>query len=89
MDDCLFFTRNRLYINKLLDLFKTDRDRFNWEMAIGGFVEKNLSLNVKRIQEGNKFCCKFSQSGLINNILESTSMIKYNGKPTLHQVIFH
>eukprot|EP00957_Ditylum_brightwellii_P033813 2562348-Ditylum_brightwellii.AAC.1 len=52
-------------------------------MLIRGLVEQFLGLNVEQSQEGENFCCKFSQPGLIDNILEATGMIKYNWRDTL------
>eukprot|EP00957_Ditylum_brightwellii_P202020 15328227-Ditylum_brightwellii.AAC.2 len=51
-------------------------------MMIGGWVEQFLGLSVERIQEGDKYCCKFNQPGLINNIFEDTGIKKCNAKGT-------
>eukprot|EP00957_Ditylum_brightwellii_P119901 9149368-Ditylum_brightwellii.AAC.1 len=37
---------------------------------------------MESIQERDKYCYKFSQPELINNILEATDKTKCNGKPT-------
>eukprot|EP00957_Ditylum_brightwellii_P113255 8636383-Ditylum_brightwellii.AAC.1 len=48
----------------------------------GGSVQQFLALNVESIQEGEKYCYKFSQPGLFKNILKVTDMMKYNGMTT-------
>eukprot|EP00957_Ditylum_brightwellii_P180172 13724173-Ditylum_brightwellii.AAC.1 len=37
---------------------------------------------MERIQDGDRYCYNFSQSRLINNILDANGMTKCYGKPT-------
>eukprot|EP00957_Ditylum_brightwellii_P055670 4217614-Ditylum_brightwellii.AAC.1 len=51
-------------------------------MMIRKLVEQILGLKVEQIQEGEEFCYKASQPGVIDNILEATGMTECDGKDT-------
>ena len=52
VDDCLWFAKDSKDINAVLQSFKDDGDKYNWEMTEGGNVEKFLGIQVDPTSDG-------------------------------------
>ena len=78
VDDCLLWSKSQSEIDKLLESFEKDGDKFNWEFTKQGEVAEFLGIEVVSVDGG----FHFKQTGLIKKILEYTGMTKCNEKST-------
>ena len=85
VDDCLLFAKNKKDLDDLIQSFEDDGDKFNWEMTIEeGDVSEHLGIKIHPLENGGY---KFTQPGLVKNILETTKMIDCNDKATPTNVV--
>jgi len=74
-------------LDDLLQSFKTDEDKYNWETSVEGSVKEYLGISINdttfKNKEGKESkAYKLTQEGLITKILETTGMKDCNGKST-------
>ena len=69
VDDCLIFAWKQKDIKALIQSFKDDGDKFNWEMKVdeGGILEY-LGIKIQNLPDG---AYKLTQPGLVSHILTS------------------
>ena len=70
VDDVLWAAKDDKTIDDILQSFKDDGNKFNWEMTESLSLEEYLGLKVKRLDQGYEL----TQPGLITKILEATGM---------------
>ena len=70
VDDDLWAAKDDKTIDDILQSFKDDGNKFNWEMTESLSLEEYLGLKVKRLDQGYEL----TQPGLITKILETTGM---------------
>eukprot|EP00957_Ditylum_brightwellii_P167565 12756344-Ditylum_brightwellii.AAC.1 len=72
VDDCLWFAKKSKDIDDVLQSFKDDGDKYNWEMKEGISVEEFLGIKIDPTGDGGY---KLTQTGLIKKILSATGML--------------
>ena len=85
VDDCILFAKCKADIDALIQSFKDDGDKYNWEMTVEeGGISKYLGIKIHNLPGG---AFKFMQPGLVKRILEVTKMTNCNTKMTLTKVV--
>ena len=80
IDDCLWFAKNKADIDVVLQSFKEDGDKFNWEMTKAESVAEYLVNEITRsATEG----LTLFQTHLLNMIIVATGLQDCNSVPTL------
>ena len=49
LDDCLWFYKNQAELDKVLQSFRDDGDKYNWEMTVEGTVQEYLGVGIKEV----------------------------------------
>ena len=63
VDDCLLFAKDQGSIDSLIQSFKDDGDKYNWEMTSKkGRISEYLSIKINNLADGGY---KLTQPGLI------------------------
>ena len=79
VDDVLWFSKEESDIRNVLQSFTDDGDEHKWEHTVEGSVSAFLGVDVEELDDGG---WKPTQSGFINNVLETMKMTECSSKPT-------